>query len=128
MLTLRRAGQRLVCEVLAARHGSALDSLLTLYDADGRQVATNDDTAGSTDSRLEVTLPRDGAVANCRRTEPCSVSACTPRLRSLDALMLPCCDERTAAPRTPLTESSPPASDSSTQSRLASASARPTAA
>jgi hypothetical protein len=55
-----KAGQRLVCEVLAARHGSALDSVLTLYDADGRQVAVNDDFGGSVDSRLEVTLPRDG--------------------------------------------------------------------
>ncbi len=55
-----RAGQRLVLEVLAARHGSALDSILTLYDAEGREVAGNDDMPGSVDSRLEVTLPRDG--------------------------------------------------------------------
>jgi hypothetical protein len=56
-----KAGQRLVCEVLAARHGSPLDSVLTVYDAAGRQVACNDDVEGSTDSRLEVTLPRTGA-------------------------------------------------------------------
>jgi hypothetical protein len=55
-----RAGQRLVLEVLAARHGSALDSILTLYDAAGREVASNDDIKDSVDSRLEVTLPRDG--------------------------------------------------------------------
>jgi hypothetical protein len=55
-----RAGQRLVFEVLAARHGSALDSLLTLYDARGQEVAANDDAGGSPDSRLEVTLPKDG--------------------------------------------------------------------
>lgn len=55
-----KAGQRVVLEVLAARHGSALDSYLTLYDAEGRELAANDDAEGSTDSRLEVTLPRDG--------------------------------------------------------------------
>jgi hypothetical protein len=55
-----KAGQKLVLEVFAARHGSALDSLLTLYDADGQQVATNDDANGSLDSRLEVTLPKSG--------------------------------------------------------------------
>src|SRR5262249_41963454 len=38
-----KAGQQLVLEVLAARHGSALDSILTLYDATGREVASNDD-------------------------------------------------------------------------------------
>ncbi len=55
-----KAGQRLRLEVLAARYGSALDSLLTLYDADGREVARNDDADGSLDSRIEVRLPRDG--------------------------------------------------------------------
>lgn len=55
-----KAGQRLVLEVLAARHGSALDSILTVYDAAGREVASNDDMKDSVDSRLEVTLPRDG--------------------------------------------------------------------
>lgn len=55
-----KAGQRLVFEVLAARYGSALDSTLTLYDAAGQQVASNDDANGSTDSRLEVTLAKAG--------------------------------------------------------------------
>jgi hypothetical protein len=55
-----RAGQKVVCEVLAARYGSALDSVLTLYDARGHELATNDDTDGSTDSRLAFTLPRTG--------------------------------------------------------------------
>jgi hypothetical protein len=55
-----KAGQRVVLEVLAARHGSALDSVLTLYDAEGRELAANDDADGSADSRLEATLPRDG--------------------------------------------------------------------
>jgi hypothetical protein len=55
-----KAGQKVVCEVLAARHGSALDSILTLYDAQGNEVASNDDSGETTDSRLEVTLPRAG--------------------------------------------------------------------
>jgi hypothetical protein len=55
-----KAGQQIICEVLAARFGSALDSVLTLYDGQARQLASNDDAEGSSDSRLEVTLPRDG--------------------------------------------------------------------
>jgi hypothetical protein len=55
-----KAGQKLVLEVRAARHGSALDSLLTLYDARGRTLDSNDDLPDSTDSRLEVTLPAAG--------------------------------------------------------------------
>jgi hypothetical protein len=46
-----KAGQKVVVEVHAAHLGSALDSLLTLYD----------DLPDSADSRLEVTLPRAGA-------------------------------------------------------------------
>ncbi len=53
-------GQRLVCEVLAARYGSPVDSILTLYHADGKILAINDDHDGSPDSRLEVTLPKNG--------------------------------------------------------------------
>jgi hypothetical protein len=56
-----RAGQRLVLEVFAARFGSPLDPLLTLYDAAGRIVARSDDVDGSTDARIEITLPGDGA-------------------------------------------------------------------
>ncbi len=56
-----KAGQKIVCELLAARHGSGLDSLLTLYDARGRQLASNDDFGDSTDSRIQVTLPAAGA-------------------------------------------------------------------
>jgi hypothetical protein len=56
-----KAGQKIVIEVLAARHRSALDSILSLHDADGRLLGTNDDIADSVDSRLEVTLPKDGA-------------------------------------------------------------------
>jgi hypothetical protein len=57
-----KEGQRVVLEVKAARYGSALDSLLTLYDADGRALAANDDLdATTTDSRIEFTLPKTGA-------------------------------------------------------------------
>jgi hypothetical protein len=56
-----RAGQRIVAEVIAARFGSPLDSILTLYTGDGQTVAANDDLDGTTtDSRLETTLRRDG--------------------------------------------------------------------
>lgn len=61
-------GTELVAEVLARRLGSPLDSVLTLTDASGRRLATNDDwdDKGSgllthhADSRLRVTLPADG--------------------------------------------------------------------
>jgi Bacterial pre-peptidase C-terminal domain len=56
-----KAGQRVVIEVFAARYGSALDSFLSLHDADGRLLATCDDIVGSTDSRMELALPKDGA-------------------------------------------------------------------
>lgn len=55
-----KAGQKLVAEVFAARHGSALDGVLTLYTAGGNQVATSDDQKGSFDPRLETVLPADG--------------------------------------------------------------------
>lgn len=55
-----RAGQKIVAEVFAARVGSPLDSLLTLYDPRGNIVGSNDDFAGSSDSRLEITLPAAG--------------------------------------------------------------------
>jgi hypothetical protein len=55
-----RARQRLVCEIFAARVGSPLDALLTLYDQRGSVVASNDDAGGSSDPRLEVVLPHDG--------------------------------------------------------------------
>jgi len=56
-----KQGQQVVIEVFAARYGSPLDSLLTLYDAEGRIVASNDDVDGTSDSRIEMTLPTTGA-------------------------------------------------------------------
>jgi hypothetical protein len=55
-----KEGQRITLEVLAARYGSALDSLLTLYDGEGQVLASCDDISGSSDSRLDVTLPKTG--------------------------------------------------------------------
>jgi hypothetical protein len=56
-----KAGQTIVLEIIAARRGSPLDSLLMLHDVDGKLIATNDDHDGSADSYLEVKLPHDGA-------------------------------------------------------------------
>ncbi len=55
-----RVGEKLRCEVFAARFGSPLDSLLTIYDADTHVIGVNDDAADTTDSQLRVTLPADG--------------------------------------------------------------------
>jgi hypothetical protein len=55
-----KAGQRLTIEVFAARYGSPLDALLTLYDDAGHILASCDDSGDSADPRLEVTLPKDG--------------------------------------------------------------------
>jgi hypothetical protein len=55
-----RAGDRLIAEVDAARHGSQLDSLLTLYATAARELASNDDSANGADSLLTFTIPADG--------------------------------------------------------------------
>ena len=63
-----RAGQQIVAEVFARRLDSPLDSFLRLTDADGKQLAFNDDfeDKGSglnthhADSYLTATLPADG--------------------------------------------------------------------
>ncbi len=54
-------GQKLIAEVLASRLGSPLDAILTLYDAQGQQVASNDDfDKEHRDAKVEITLPADG--------------------------------------------------------------------
>jgi len=66
-----RGGDEVVAEVLARRLGSPIDSVLTLTDAAGRRLATNDDwdDKGSgllthhADSRIRVTLPADGTYS-----------------------------------------------------------------
>jgi hypothetical protein len=55
-----RAGERFVFEVQAARFGVPLDSLLTVYDEQIRQLAHNDDFADSADSQIRFTAPGDG--------------------------------------------------------------------
>lgn len=46
--------------ISAAAHGSAFDSLLTLYDVDGTQLATHDDHIPSRDSAIEWTVTKSG--------------------------------------------------------------------
>jgi hypothetical protein len=54
-----KAGQRIVFEIHAHRHGSALDSYLTLHDEEGRVLTTDDDAVGR-DSRIEHTFAKAG--------------------------------------------------------------------
>jgi subtilisin family serine protease len=56
------AGMRLTIDIDASSLStpSALDSYVRLFDASGRQLAANDDDAGSTDSLLTVTVPTAG--------------------------------------------------------------------
>lgn len=55
------AGDKLRIESIAARVGSLLDPTLTLYDGQGRTVSSNDDHAGSRDSRIEATIQKPGS-------------------------------------------------------------------
>lgn len=54
------AGQRISAEIRAARYGSALDAIITLYDQLGQPIATADDGQGR-DATLAFTLPANGA-------------------------------------------------------------------
>jgi hypothetical protein len=56
-----KKGDKFRIEVQAARYGSPVDALLTLHDADRRIIDSADDTGGSPDPVLVVTLPKDGA-------------------------------------------------------------------
>lgn len=51
--------QKLVCEVIAHRFGSALDTLLVLADANGNMLQQNDD-ASAADARIEFDAKKDG--------------------------------------------------------------------
>ena len=55
-----KAGQKLTAEVTAARHGSALDALLTLYTAEGNQLASSAEKIAGPDARITATLPANG--------------------------------------------------------------------
>jgi len=57
-----KKGEKVKVEVQAARFGSPVDALVTVYDADRRVVAAADDTDGSPDPVLTVTPPRDGPL------------------------------------------------------------------
>jgi hypothetical protein len=54
-----RKGLSIVCEVMAARLGSPLDSRLEILDPHGKKIAENDDYFGS-DSYLRFTAAEDG--------------------------------------------------------------------
>jgi hypothetical protein len=57
-----QGGQRLVLEVEARRAGSAVDPLIRVYNAEGKEIAFNDDAPGiGVDSRLDLILPAGGA-------------------------------------------------------------------
>ncbi|HKX00491.1 MAG TPA: PPC domain-containing protein [Bryobacteraceae bacterium] len=56
-----KQGARLVFEVEARRAGSAIDPVIEIVDASGKQIARNEDAAGlGVDSRVDLTFPRDG--------------------------------------------------------------------
>jgi hypothetical protein len=56
------AGETIVAEVIAARVGSSLDALVTIFDPDGRELASDDDLFGR-DAAAWVKVLRDGRYA-----------------------------------------------------------------
>lgn len=55
-----KKGEKLKLEVQAARFGSPLDAFLTVHDADRKLIGSADDSDGSTDPFIVLTLPKDG--------------------------------------------------------------------
>jgi hypothetical protein len=55
-----KKGDKVTIEVQAARFGSPVDGFLTVYDLDRKVLASADDTNGSADPSLVLTLPKDG--------------------------------------------------------------------
>ncbi|MEO6725383.1 MAG: PPC domain-containing protein [Blastocatellia bacterium] len=55
-----KAGQQIVFEVMASMLNSRLDSVLTLFDEKGAQLATNNDNGASRDSLLGYAFKQDG--------------------------------------------------------------------
>ncbi|HEY6404276.1 MAG TPA: hypothetical protein VI479_22835, partial [Blastocatellia bacterium] len=55
-----RAGQQIVFEAVAAAIGSRLNPVVTLFDAEGRRLAVNDDFNGQADSLLGYTFEETG--------------------------------------------------------------------
>ncbi|HEY2909495.1 MAG TPA: PPC domain-containing protein [Gemmataceae bacterium] len=56
-----KKGDKVRIEVQAARFGSPVDALISVYDADRKLLAAADDSDGSPDPIVSLTLPRDGA-------------------------------------------------------------------
>ena len=54
------AGDRIFVDIDASINGSSLDPILTLFDAAGTVVAQNDDSAGTLDSQIDVTVDASG--------------------------------------------------------------------
>jgi hypothetical protein len=55
-----QAGRQFVFETIAAALGSRLNAVLTLFDAQGKQLATNDDFNGRADALLGYTFKESG--------------------------------------------------------------------
>lgn len=56
-----KAGERRVFEVEARRSGSAIDPVIRVLDASGKQLALSEDTPSTgLDARLDFTFPKDG--------------------------------------------------------------------
>jgi len=55
-----KKGDKVRIEVQAARFGSPVDALISVYDADRKLLAAADDSDGSPDPIVSLTLPRDG--------------------------------------------------------------------
>ncbi len=58
-----KVGQQIVCNVVASGFGSKLDSVLTLFDDQGRLLAHNNDYTGQRDALLAYTIKADGEYA-----------------------------------------------------------------
>ncbi len=57
-----KKGQKVHVEVVASRHGSPLDSMVTIYNEQIQQLAFNDDfDSNHRDSKISFTAPTDGA-------------------------------------------------------------------
>ena len=52
-------GTKLRINVLARQAGSPLDAVLTIKDAQGKQLGRNDDRPGNSDPGLDITIPKD---------------------------------------------------------------------
>jgi hypothetical protein len=55
-----KKGDELVLQVIARELRSPLDSILSLYNIEGKKLGGNDDTGGTPDSKLAWTCPADG--------------------------------------------------------------------